>query len=997
MKKIRNKLVLLFVIIVALQVKAQSLDLSRINTPQIIPSSPQSRVFEKYVNHEINEYSGVPEIVIPLYEIEMKGLKIPVTLTYDASGIKYKQYDGEIGAGWSLNIGGYRVSRTVYGKPDETVPFYNVDTFNSVKNNDWQRDIYLAHMNLEYHQIVGAVNAHPNQNWICDGQYDQFTYNLPTTSGHFIITDRNARTVDIMEQNQDKIYINQGNKPFYNMKITDSSGNNYFFSTTGQAEKTMVGNQGEETAWVMNKLVSAVNDSICFSYKAIIVRSEIEHSFTIRDAWYNLFFNTQNNEAEITFNNGVPNGAGRNFNGYYVDEITTAKEIIKIYRYQSEGFKDKIEKITVTNKFSNQVIKTILFKNSQTIIPHRLLDAIEIIGSDTSAPPQKYQFSYYTWNGYTDSSVYPDQWGYYNFDGGNFSSSMPILHSELGNIQYERTPDQWYLLSTIQPPYWRPRIQNNLFQNYFSLKKVTYPTGGYSEYEYEPNRFSQGQGLGWRVKKITSTATDSPKITTIFKYGNNEDGIGNVNFSTLWDFLGFFVNRSIYLSREYYSAAYLPSGITAPGDIIYAIIKHFSQNPTAAEVLSSKVYYNHVAKYEYDGNQNKYNGKTVSIYDMPISYYHMGYQTTPSFCNNSAGFSNTGDLEIRRYYPVSHPVIKEKLYYDGSGNKQKHDLFEYTTKTKIYEGLKAKQFIFYGEEAAGTPIGTIPAAYNFTNFLFSSMEYYIEATPQFPLSHKSIQYIWQGNVLEGSLTFIENYEYNTKNQLVKTTQTNSLSGSLIKNYTYPHDFVSGSNIYADMVTQNMIAPVIEQVSTHNNNEIGRIRTDYFKDPVKTNGFILPGKVQTSASGINNLRTDIIYDLYDTNGNIRQITTIDGISTVYLWSYKGQYPIAEIKDATYSDVEQAAKIVFSVANMDALASMEKPNETKLKDGSLQKALPNAMVTTYTYKPLVGIETITDPRGVTVTYEYDTFGRLKTIKDENNKMLENYEYHYKISKL
>jgi YD repeat-containing protein len=51
-----------------------------------------------------------------------------------------------------------------------------------------------------------------------------------------------------------------------------------------------------------------------------------------------------------------------------------------------------------------------------------------------------------------------------------------------------------------------------------------------------------------------------------------------------------------------------------------------------------------------------------------------------------------------------------------------------------------------------------------------------------------------------------------------------------------------------------------------------------------------------------------------------------------------------------------------------------------------------MTTYTYKPLVGITSITDPRGETTKYVYDDFGRLKYIKDRDNNILKRYSYHY-----
>ena len=54
--------------------------------------------------------------------------------------------------------------------------------------------------------------------------------------------------------------------------------------------------------------------------------------------------------------------------------------------------------------------------------------------------------------------------------------------------------------------------------------------------------------------------------------------------------------------------------------------------------------------------------------------------------------------------------------------------------------------------------------------------------------------------------------------------------------------------------------------------------------------------------------------------------------------------------------------------------------------------DAQMTTYTYDPLIGLTSQTDPNNLTIYYEYDSFGRLKSIKDSNGKLLQQTDYHF-----
>ncbi|MCX2495293.1 RHS repeat protein [Pedobacter sp. PF22-3] len=55
--------------------------------------------------------------------------------------------------------------------------------------------------------------------------------------------------------------------------------------------------------------------------------------------------------------------------------------------------------------------------------------------------------------------------------------------------------------------------------------------------------------------------------------------------------------------------------------------------------------------------------------------------------------------------------------------------------------------------------------------------------------------------------------------------------------------------------------------------------------------------------------------------------------------------------------------------------------------------NAQMTTFEFDPLVGMTSSTDAKGMTTTYEYDAFQRLKIIKDQNGNILKQTNYHYK----
>jgi YD repeat-containing protein len=147
--------------------------------------------------------------------------------------------------------------------------------------------------------------------------------------------------------------------------------------------------------------------------------------------------------------------------------------------------------------------------------------------------------------------------------------------------------------------------------------------------------------------------------------------------------------------------------------------------------------------------------------------------------------------------------------------------------------------------------------------------------------------------------------------------------------------------------------------------------------------------------------------YDGDLNIRSIT-IDDKETIYIWSYNGQYPIAKIEGLNFGDIRNAMgqiensqypkEMPITDRGLRALDEMTHETDTNKINTfitTIRKKVNElgGHVTTYTYKPLVGMLSETLPNGNVIYYEYDAFGRLKNVKDINKKTLKSYEYNYK----
>lgn len=142
--------------------------------------------------------------------------------------------------------------------------------------------------------------------------------------------------------------------------------------------------------------------------------------------------------------------------------------------------------------------------------------------------------------------------------------------------------------------------------------------------------------------------------------------------------------------------------------------------------------------------------------------------------------------------------------------------------------------------------------------------------------------------------------------------------------------------------------------------------------------------------LNKEKPEITYQTYDKSGCNTSLSTRMGQTVVFVRGYHHQYIIAQISNATITEVQKAG------VDFDAITDKTRPSDADWKIlHSLRTKLPRSQVTVIQYEPLVGIVSETDPRGIVTRYTYDEFGRLdEIIENKNGKeyVLRKNEYKY-----
>ncbi|WP_243653119.1 DUF5977 domain-containing protein [Flavobacterium sp. 90] len=263
------------------------------------------------------------------------------------------------------------------------------------------------------------------------------------------------------------------------------------------------------------------------------------------------------------------------------------------------------------------------------------------------------------------------------------------------------------------------------------------------------------------------------------------------------------------------------------------------------------------------------------------------------------------------------------------------------------------------------------------------------------------------NTLTGTLASTTNYNYSNPAHLQLTSQTtvNSNGQTLETKYSYASDSeMVGKPFIDELKAANMIGIPLDVQTSKGGTKVSEQLTIYNKN-ASTSNILLPKEVYSAkfpnvlplVSNIGNLEKKITYDQYDDRGNILQYTLESGTPVSIIWGYNKTQPIAKLENVIYSTIPAG-----TITTLQALSNADNDNcmsvnctEQLLRNElkTFRASLPDVFMSTYTYNPLVGVTSITDPKGISSYYEYDYFGRLKFVKDKDLNVLEKYCYNYK----
>jgi YD repeat-containing protein len=476
----------------------------------VIPPSPNASAMVKYAEWPINLYTGLPNIELPIYQLQERDVAIPISLSYHAAGNKVGEIASWVGLGWTLNAGG-AITRTIVGIPDETP---DLGSFAESSNYTNPNDLCSNFTNLTLAKRHKVQSAKGN----ADSEQDIYTFNGLGKSFKFFI--KADGTVVPTNYNKIKILTNIRQPNVLAGFITwtaifedgtklEFGGSNDYQELTSD-KKDYYGSSYIPTAWLLKKVTSVTGKIVTFTYTGFAVKQDIGASesdylkyniATVNQSLYSYcdLYSNQPNTQKLK--RQVQQVVIKQLSSIESDLTKIEFELQATNRLDFLGTK-ALNKIKIYSKLSSKYIGVykLNFDYSNAV------SSVEFTGDYSPAESESYRkrlklsslekqddngnvenkwvFGYNPLNLPSRTSFAADHWGFYNGKVQNNTFLPKFRYPLPANIMaFNRD-------AGFNAPVFNQGVSregDGTFCEAEILKTITYPTGGVTNFVYEPN------------------------------------------------------------------------------------------------------------------------------------------------------------------------------------------------------------------------------------------------------------------------------------------------------------------------------------------------------------------------------------------------------------------------------------------------------------------------------------------------------------------------------
>jgi len=977
--------------------------------------SPQVALMQQYVNYPVNLSNGLADISIPVYDVKSKNLSMPLVLRFHASGLRADEREGSLGLRWALDAGGY-VSRKVKGYPDDNIynfsqlakqgPGYTPDLitlYGTTRTSDYINTTFQSQLTFlpDYFSKFGKYE---------DTEYDIFTYSLPTgKSGKFILKDSaGVKIPQTMPYEPIKIEFLTDNTRYHTLRITDENGVVFNFGRS-ISEKDSKGNWAENTerdgdanniVWHLNAIIAEdKQDTILINYTSLSKKptTMLQNIVDVYDNFVDMqYFNMSENPLlfsalsdPLTSTPFSQNqvGSGLAYTPFSISSIKFKGGSV-LFNYQTNSLQQPtiLNNIEVKDPNANVVKKVKFNYKSNSSGSFTLLSSVDFADPSSGTSVQDYSLDYYDLPSvptYGDLMQHSDWWGYYS------QSAQPFVNE---NIYMDQLHADGSIVSTVNQITGSDNKNSDAESMKVGMvKSIQYPTGGKTVFDYESNYYnSNGSATpcgGLRVKNIENISESGKIEKRRYEYAGNSSvaGCGEIP-----DYLippdngtrNMLSEIQMQCSVLDYTYDEHNIGYATNSAAKYTHRTYSNSFPDAySDFHSNIVYYDQVSEiYDNDVDNIGRIDYTYNIKMLDYSTYEFDYEnytyhpTSTTYYVDPTDFWQNGTLAVKSVYNKNNQLIKNYEYDYSTFNKgivfdlpvfryRFQQLINYPSSWEMYPPAEVEELIMVHDDL-------------YTCFGYKHQQYTIGAEK---LSQET-ETTYNTN---GTVASVHEINYDSNYLLPIQEKIHCSTNNDVKsiNYTYPFNYTTEP--YKSMVTNHILSPVIEKSLSKNDLFLEKTITNfnqwasYVYAPItiqyQKNGYALDTRLQLK---------------YSTGNQLQEVVKDNTTKMVYINNGYDQ-PIAKIENASYSDV--AAILTQSV--IDRLSKTFAVSSSDMTTiNALRASLPQALVTTYTYLPLTGMASATDPRGVTTNYTYDSFKRLFNSKNDDANVLNKYIYHY-----